>query len=166
MRSCSVSSSQVIRKSYQMADQYSNYGSGGMMPNNFGGQANFSVPPPSFGGAQQFKNDNQGNWQPPSTGGGGGGENEMITQEDTIFIAGMNAHSTEEDIANHFGAIGIIKKDKKTMKPKIWLYRNKETGESKGEATVTYDDSNAAKSAISWFDGRDFNGSTVRVSLA
>lgn len=39
-----------------------------MMPNNFGGQ-NFSVPPPSFGGNQQFKNDNQGNWQPPSTGG-------------------------------------------------------------------------------------------------
>lgn len=75
------------------------------------------------------------------------------------------------------------------MKPKIWLYRNKESGESKGEgnfpkikyfsrfyfqlkygfsiiATVTYDDANAAKSAIEWFDGRDFNGATVRVSLA
>lgn len=52
------------------------------------------------------------------------------------------------------------------MKPKIWLYKNKETGESKGEATVTYDDANAAKSAISWFDGGDFNGATIRVSLA
>ncbi|XP_037028405.1 RNA-binding protein cabeza isoform X8 [Bradysia coprophila] len=100
------------------------------------------------------------------TGSGGGGDNEMITQEDTIFIAGMNPSATEEDIANHFGAIGIIKKDKKTMKPKIWLYRNKETGDSKGEATVTYDDANAAKSAIEWFDGREFNGETVRVSLA
>lgn len=122
-------------------------------------------------------------------GSGGGGDNEMITQEDTIFVAGMNADASEEDIANHFGAIGLIKvkfkmhhlvnlyvnliilfrfiqKDKKTMKPKIWLYRNKETGESKGEATVTYDDANAAKSAIDWFDGRDFNGATVRVSLA
>lgn len=52
------------------------------------------------------------------------------------------------------------------MKPKVWLYKNKETGESKGEATVTYDDANAAKSAISWFDGQDFNGTTIRVSLA
>lgn len=33
----------------------------------------------------------------------------MITQEDTIFISGMNTDATEEDIATHFGAIGIIK---------------------------------------------------------
>lgn len=33
----------------------------------------------------------------------------MITQEDTIFVAGMNTEATEEDIANHFGAIGLIK---------------------------------------------------------
>lgn len=52
------------------------------------------------------------------------------------------------------------------MKPKIWLYRNKETGLSKGEATVTYDDANAAGSAISWFDNNNFNGATIRVSLA
>lgn len=52
------------------------------------------------------------------------------------------------------------------MKPKVWLYRNKETGESKGEATITYDDSNAAKSAISWFDDKNFNGATIHVSLA
>lgn len=52
------------------------------------------------------------------------------------------------------------------MKPKIWLYRNKETGLSKGEATVTYDDANAANSAISWFDNNNFNDATIRVSLA
>lgn len=52
------------------------------------------------------------------------------------------------------------------MKPKIWLYRNKETGESKGEATITYDDSNAAQSAISWFDNKSFDGATIHVSLA
>lgn len=122
----------------------------------------------------------------------------MVTQEDTIFVSGMTPESTEEDIASHFGAIGIIKasihsfnrsfvlcvecqltniyfvffshrnpqKDKRTMKPKIWLYKNKETGLSKGEATVTYDDANAAQSAISWFDKNDFNGVNIRVSLA
>lgn len=52
------------------------------------------------------------------------------------------------------------------MKPKVWLYRNKETGDSKGEATITYDDANAAKSAISWFDNKEFSGNTIHVSLA
>lgn len=121
--------------------------------------------------------------------GGGGSGSEMITQEDTIFVSGMNPQTTEDDIASHFGTIGIIKvgvshvwgrrlgfihethlqitqKDKKTMKPKIWLYKNKETGMSKGEATVTYDDANAAASAINWFDNKDFAGATIRVSLA
>lgn len=60
----------------------------------------------------------------------------------------------------------LQQKDKKTGKPKIWLYRNKETGESKGEATITYDDSNAAQSAISWFDSKNFNGVSIKVSLA
>nr|CAD7409236.1 unnamed protein product [Timema poppensis] len=42
--------------------------------------------------------------------------------------------------------------DRRTMKPKIWMYKDKLSGKPKGEATVTYDDSNAAKSAIDWFD--------------
>lgn len=44
-----------------------------------------------------------------SSGGGGGGGNDMITQEDTIFVAGMDPSTTEQDIETHFGAIGIIK---------------------------------------------------------
>lgn len=37
---------------------------------------------------------------------------------------------------------------------------------SKGEATVTYDDANAAQSAISWFDGKEFAGVQIKVQLA
>lgn len=43
--------------------------------------------------------------------------------------------------------------DRRTGKPKIWMYKDKITGKPKGEATVTYDDANAARSAIDWFDG-------------
>ena len=46
------------------------------------------------------------------------------------------------------------------------MYKDKNTGKSKGEATVTYDDQNAARSAISWFDGKDFKGSTIKVQMA
>ena len=39
------------------------------------------------------------------------------------------------------------------MRPKIWMYNDKNTGKSKGECTVTYDDAHTARSAIQWFDG-------------
>lgn len=42
------------------------------------------------------------------TGGYGSG-GEMIVQEDTVFVSGMDQDLTEEDIAQHFGAIGVIK---------------------------------------------------------
>uniref|UniRef100_A0A182QDE4 RanBP2-type domain-containing protein n=1 Tax=Anopheles farauti TaxID=69004 RepID=A0A182QDE4_9DIPT len=96
----------------------------------------------------------------------GGGEGEMITQEDTIFIQGMTPETTEEEIAERFGSIGVIKRDKRTQKPKIWMYKDKETGNMKGEATVTYDDASAAQSAIGWFDNKEFNGAVVKVTLA
>ncbi|KAI5697736.1 hypothetical protein M8J75_014827 [Diaphorina citri] len=98
----------------------------------------------------------------------------------------MNPDTNEHDIQQHFGAIGIIKMDKRTMKPKIWLYIDKSTGRSKGEATVTFDDAHAAGSAItcektllrkkekktanilffSLSTGKDFNGSVIKVQLA
>lgn len=34
---------------------------------------------------------------------------DMIVQEDTIFISGMNPRTSEGEIKTHFGAIGIIK---------------------------------------------------------
>lgn len=88
------------------------------------------------------------------------------TQVDTVFVSGMDETADENEIAHHFGAIGIIKKDKKTQKPKIWIYRDKQTGSSKGECTITYDDPHTASSAIEWFDGKEFKGSTIKVSLA
>jgi RNA-binding protein FUS len=89
-----------------------------------------------------------------------------VVQVDTIFVSGMNPELTEDEIAQHFGSIGVIKMDKKTQKRKIWLYKDKQTGMSKGEATVTYDDANAAQSAISWFDGKEFGGTQIKVQLA
>ena len=57
---------------------------------------------------------------------------------------------------SHFNIklFGHFQIDKKTGKPKIWIYKDKMTGKPKGDATVTYDDQNAAQSAISWFGGK------------
>ncbi|OIW17352.1 hypothetical protein TanjilG_22464 [Lupinus angustifolius] len=57
-------------------------------------------------------------------------------------------------------------KDKRTGRPKIWLYRDKETNEPKGDATVTYEDPHAALAAVEWFNNKDFHGSTIGVYIA
>jgi len=44
--------------------------------------------------------------------------------------------------------------DKKTGRPKVWIYRDKATGIPKGEATITYEDEQAASSAIEWFNSK------------
>ncbi|MCJ8738941.1 hypothetical protein PDJAM_G00041520 [Pangasius djambal] len=56
--------------------------------------------------------------------------------------------------------------NKKTGSPMINLYTDRETGKLKGEATVSFDDPPSAKAAIDWFDGKDFNGSPIKVSFA
>ncbi len=79
---------------------------------------------------------------------------DMTVQRDTIFIQNLPKDVTNQDLELHFGSIGIIKNDKKTNQPKIWIYKDKSSGEGKGEATVTYDDDQAAKAAIEWFNGK------------
>lgn len=84
---------------------------------------------------------------------------------DCIYISGLSQHVTEEDLAQHFGSIGIIKQDKKLKKPKVWLYRDKGSGTLKGDGTVTYEDPFSAGSAVQWFHGKEFKGQQVKLDL-
>lgn len=85
--------------------------------------------------------------------GSGQAANFETVQHDTIFISGLPEDTTEQQLTEHFAAIGIIKFDKRNNKSKIWIYKDKTTGRGKGEATITYDDPPTAASAIKWFDG-------------
>lgn len=78
---------------------------------------------------------------------------EKFVSEDTIFVTGLPEDTTEDQLAEFFGQIGIIKFDKKNDCQKIWIYKDKATGKGKGEATITYADPPTATSAITWFDG-------------
>ncbi|KXZ53901.1 hypothetical protein GPECTOR_6g819 [Gonium pectorale] len=89
-----------------------------------------------------------------------------VPDTDTIYVSGLPPNITEQDIAEYFGSIGIIKIDKKTKKPKIWLYRDKATGALKGDGTVTYDDPFSASSAVQWFGNKDWKGSMLQVTLS
>lgn len=49
--------------------------------------------------------------------------------------------------------IYFVQIDKKRNAPKVWLYKE-QSGESKGEGTITYDDPHSAQAAIDWFNGK------------
>ena len=116
-----------------------------------------------FGGRQE----GGGGYGDRSSGGGGGGYGaDRVQAENQIYVSGLPRNLSEDDIGNFFGSIGVIKTDKRTGKLKIWIYKDNATGDQKGEATVTYDDHAAAQSAITWFDGKDFNGCRIKVQMA
>ncbi|XP_069136184.1 RNA-binding protein cabeza-like isoform X5 [Argopecten irradians] len=100
------------------------------------------------------------------SGGGGGERPEMEQMMDTIFVSGLADGSDEDALVNHFGSIGVIKTDRRTGKPKVWIYKDKISGRPKGEATITYDDAESAKAAINWFNEKDFLGNVIKVEIA
>jgi RNA-binding protein FUS len=77
----------------------------------------------------------------------------LIILRDTIFIQNLPLNVTEDELSQNFGEIGTIKTDNRTGLPKVWVYKDKMTGEGKGKATVTYEDEAAADAAINWFNG-------------
>ncbi|CAM4766993.1 unnamed protein product [Rotaria magnacalcarata] len=112
----------------------------------------------------------------PRRGNGGGygfrrndNENEEIEiLKDAIFIQNLPKDITREDIQDAFSTVGPIKTDERSGGPKIWIYKDRMTGEGNGRATVTYDDEDTANKAIAEYNDQhiDSINSVVRVQLA
>ncbi|KAK4480911.1 hypothetical protein RD792_011769 [Penstemon davidsonii] len=84
----------------------------------------------------------------------------------SVYVCNLPFGTDENMLAEHFGTIGLLKKDKRSGRPKIWMYLDKVTNEPKGDATVTYEDPHAALAAVEWFDNKDFHGAKIGVFLA
>merc|ERR1719336_2514956 len=92
---------------------------------------------------------------------------EKVQAENQIFVQGLPSEANEQDIEQFFGSIGVIKLDKKTRTKKIWIYKDRSTGISKGECTITYEDPQAAQSAPKWFNDKEYTpGVPLQVSMA
>ncbi|KAH3732297.1 transcription initiation factor TFIID subunit 15 [Pelomyxa schiedti] len=154
-------------------------------------QYNKTQPPPQQGGNSYRYNFDQSQRQqlPPQEygsssydepsrgrrefGGGGRSGNSYAdnnppppTPVDTIYVTGLPATTTTEALAEMFGSMGVIKLDKKTKEARIHLYRDRTTNVPKGDATITYDNPDAALAAHKWFDGGQFLGQNISVQLA
>ncbi|XP_017033738.1 TATA-binding protein-associated factor 2N [Drosophila kikkawai] len=91
------------------------------------------------------------------------GQELYVIQPETVFVLGMRLNVTKNDIMMFFGKLGLIKLDDISGKPKIFVYKNKLTGRSKGEATITYVSPYSAQAAISCLGGSKFMGQTLTV---
>ncbi|CAF3480319.1 unnamed protein product [Rotaria sordida] len=93
---------------------------------------------------------------------------EVEIQTDTIFIQNLPKNITRDEILDIFSTVGPLKTDDRSGGPKIWIYKDRDTGEPNGRATVTYEDDETANRAIAKYNDQhiDSIGTSVRVQLA
>ncbi|KAG9416529.1 RNA-binding protein EWS [Aphanomyces cochlioides] len=88
-----------------------------------------------------------------------------------IYVSNLPDDITVDELQGIFGGLGVIAKEKqkrgyKDQWPwKIKIYTN-DDGTSKGDAVITYEDANAARTAPGFFNGSDIRGKTITVELA
>lgn len=111
-----------------------------------------------------------------SRGGGGNygfrrdrdNDRDFEIQKDTIYVQDLPKEITKEQIHDVFSGVGQVKIDDRSGGPKIWIYKDRNTGEANGRATVTYEDDETANRAISEYNDQHIEAlnTTVRVQLA
>jgi len=112
----------------------------------------------------------------PRRGGGSYGfrrsnnneDDEIEVLKDAIFIQNLPKNITRDEIQDAFSTVGPIKTNERSGGPKIWIYKDRMTGEGNGRATVTYEDEETAQKAISEYHDQHISSlnSVVRVQLA
>lgn len=75
-----------------------------------------------------------------------------------IYVGNLNFRISEESIREKFSGFGTI--------TDIRMIRDRETGNFKGFAFITFEDPESAQSAITAMNGKDFEGRSLRVNLA
>ncbi|PRW56974.1 Eukaryotic translation initiation factor 3 subunit G [Chlorella sorokiniana] len=105
-----------------------------------------------------------GGWVPPSLRnriGGAGGEGEMMQKrrdENSVRVSNLSEDVTEDDLADLFGPFGPIQR--------IFVAKDRETGESRGFAFINFIHREDALRAISKLDGFGYDNLILSVSMA
>ncbi|RIB05528.1 hypothetical protein C2G38_587955 [Gigaspora rosea] len=148
------------------ADRDNDYGDGP-------GYSSNKNPYDGYGGNYKSRENNREGYGPPSKDGsydsyGNRPKDGSVVQTstDTVYISNLSKDVTEEKLADYFGGLGMLKIDKKTQKPKIWIYYDKASGLPKGDATLTYEDPDSTAAAIKYFDNQPFLGQVIKVEMS
>ncbi|CAI5733599.1 unnamed protein product [Peronospora destructor] len=88
-----------------------------------------------------------------------------------IYISNLPSDATSDELQEMFGAIGVVAREKqkrgyKDQWPfKIKIYTDTD-GQPKGDAVLTFEDANAARTAPEFFNGAEIRGKSIKVELA
>lgn len=117
------------------------------------------------GGLPQAGSGKPGGWVPPSLrnriGGEGGGGGEMMNKrrdENSVRVSNLSEDVTEDDLAELFGPFGPIQR--------IFVAKDRETGESRGFAFINFIHREDANRAIAKLDGFGYDNLILSVSMA
>lgn len=87
---------------------------------------------------------------------------------DAIFIQDLPKTVTNDELFDIFSNVGKIKIDDRSGGPKIWIYKDRDTGEPNGRAQVTFESDETADRAVAQFNDQhvDSIDATIRVQIA
>ncbi|XP_073798134.1 uncharacterized protein isoform X1 [Danio rerio] len=91
---------------------------------------------------------------------------EQDSENSTIYITGLTENATLPEMAEFFKHTGAIRINRRLNQPAINIYTDKDSGKPKGDATLSYEEPAFAKPAVEHFDGKEFQGRRLKVSMA
>ncbi|KAL3133307.1 hypothetical protein ABBQ38_007186 [Trebouxia sp. C0009 RCD-2024] len=78
-----------------------------------------------------------------------------LKQNTSVYVSGLPSDVTEEEVAQVFGKCGVIKEDDE-RRPRVKVYRDRESGMPKGDGLVTYLKDPSVELALNILDGAPF----------
>ncbi|KAF7687167.1 hypothetical protein HF521_014395 [Silurus meridionalis] len=93
-------------------------------------------------------------------------EQQDESENSTIYITGLTEKVTLTDMADFFKHSGTIRINRRLNQPAINIYTDKDSGKPKGDATLSYDEPPCARAAVEYFNGKEFQGRRLNVSMA
>ena len=58
------------------------------------------------------------------------------------------------ELVQYFSTVGEVKVDRNSKQPRVHLYKDKDTGEPLGEATITYKDTQTQRTALETYNNQ------------
>jgi len=116
------------------------------------------------------KNSSTGNFSKKGRGQGVGifrkskPNDPRVRSEVQIFVEGLPKNCKVPELVQYFSSVGEIKIDRETKKPRIWLYKDKVSGQQTGEATITYTSPATQKVSLQTYHDKMFQGHRISVT--